>query len=217
MKNLLFALAFIIISSTTFSQVKIRPGVKMGLNMSTLTNTTQASRKGGEYAGLFVNIHLAKFYELQIETMYSNQGATIKYIDFLSPYDPLVSSYSLEDDINLQYVGLSIANKFFIVPDMGLNIIIGPSIDILVGDNYGEATPVDFALFGGIGYEFPFGLGIELRYKQGLIDIRDGYYDDNYYYYDDYNYDYNYDNDYYDGDNVLNGVIQLGVSYRFEF
>ena len=29
----------------------------------------------------------------------------------------------------------------------------------------------DFAIAGGIGYNSPFGLTIDLRYKQGLIDV----------------------------------------------
>ena len=46
-----------------------------------------------------------------------------------------------------------------------------------------------------------------MRYKQGMIDIREDYYD---YYEED-------DGDFYNGDNVLNSVIQFGVSYKFDF
>ena len=103
MKNLLFALAFVLISSTTFSQVKVRPGIKMGINFSSLTNTAQASTKGGEYAGLFVNIHLAKFYELQVEAMYSNQGAkTNNYLSYIDGFDSTINNNFIEQDFNLQ-------------------------------------------------------------------------------------------------------------------
>ena len=62
---------------------------------------------------------------------------------------------------------------------------------------------------GGIGYDFPFGLSVEARYKQGIIDYDDGFSefgDSSDPYYDD-----NYDK------NNLNGVFQIGVSYKFDF
>ena len=69
------------------------------------------------------------------------------------------------------------------------------------GDNL-EVTPIDFSLFGGIGYEFDFGLALELRYKQGLLDL-----------------DFNDDGDYGDDieKNQLNRVIQIGALYKLNF
>ena len=94
-------------------------------------------------------------------------------------------------------------------PEIGLHFILGPSLDINVSDNSnGDITPADVSFFGGIGYEFPMGLGIEARYKQGFVDVRDGYYDD-------YYYDNNYDNEYYNGNNKLNSVFQFSVYYKF--
>jgi hypothetical protein len=56
-------------------------------------------------------------------------------------------------------------------------------------------------VFGGIGYEFDFGLALELRYKQGLIDL-----------------DFN-DSGEYGGnteENQLNRVFQIGLAYKFK-
>jgi len=66
MKNLFFVVVFLIVSTTIFSQVKVLPGIKTGINFSNLTNSVHSSTKAGEYVGLFVNVYLAKFYELQL-------------------------------------------------------------------------------------------------------------------------------------------------------
>ncbi|MFD2542755.1 porin family protein [Lacinutrix gracilariae] len=203
MKKIILSLALIIASTTAFSQVTVSPGIKTGLNLANLTNVDNSKTKLGFQGGLFVNIHLANFYELQVETTYSNQGTTIEYRSHSSGFDP---GTRYEDDLNLEYISLNLANKFFPIKDLGLNFIVGPTIDILVNSGeYNDILPIDFSVFGGLGYEFPFGLGLELRYKQGLIDVRDDYYD----YYDE--------DDFYNRDNILNGVIQFGVTYKFDF
>ncbi|QRM88859.1 outer membrane beta-barrel protein [Lacinutrix sp. WUR7] len=205
MKKIILSLALIIASTTAFSQVTVSPGVKAGFNLANLSNVDESTTKLGLQGGLFVNLHLSSFYELQIETAYSSQGATFEYKE----YDFFTDNYrTVKEDLDLDYISLNIANKFFPIKDIGLNLIVGPSLDILVNsDHYNDATPIDFSLFGGIGYEFPFGLGLEVRYKQGLIDVREDYYD----YYDED------DDDFYNGDNALNGVIQFGVTYKFDF
>lgn len=208
MKKLLLAVVLITLSFPTFSQVKVRPGIRSGINASNITNHDNSERKIGFTGAMFVNIHLASFYELQPEMTYSNQGFKG---DNYSYYDPYYGDYIYVngDDISIHYLGMAIANKFYFAPDIGLHFIFGPSLEINVSDNsYNDITPVDFSLFGGIGYEFPMGLGIEARYKQGFIDVREGYYD---YYYDDYN----YDNEYYNGNNKLNSVFQFSVYYKF--
>jgi len=207
MKKIVFALACIVLTTTAFSQVKVRPGIKLGLNNSNINGMDGASSKTGFYAGAFVNVDISSFYELQLETMYSNQGATVR-VSELYVYDsgdPFFNNNDNTTDINLQYLSIGIANKFFIVKDLGLHFIVGPSIDILVDDdNFTNFTPIDLAFFGGIGYEFPFGLSIEARYKQGIIDLDDGFttFGSN-----SSGYDKNY----------LNSVIQVGAAYKFNF
>lgn len=206
-KYLLTALILIIASTSAFSQVKVRPGIKAGFNASTITNVENSSRKIGFDGGMFVNIQFAGFYQMQVETTYSNQGVSADGYDY---YEPYTDSYVYVDDgdLNLHYITLGVANKFFVAPGTGFHLIIGPSIDINVSDDdYWDITPADLSFFGGIGYEFPTGLGIEIRYKQGIIDIRDGYAD----YADDY------DMDYYNSDSKLNAALQVGLFYKFNF
>ncbi|HLV13897.1 MAG TPA: porin family protein [Xanthomarina sp.] len=206
MKNLLLVALFTALSLPIFSQVKVRPGLRMGLNASKITNTSNSERVMGLNAAMFVNIHLSGFYELQPELTYSNQGAKGEHYSYIDPYyGDLVSVKN--EDLSTHYLGMALANKFYFVKDLGLHFIVGPALEFNVSDNtHSDITPVDLSLFGGIGYEFPIGLGIEARFKQGIIDVRDGYYD---YYYDDTN------NDYYSGNNKLNSVFQFNVYYKF--
>lgn len=199
-------ICFLLISFAAFSQIKVRPGAKLGLNISNLSNLNSASSKTGLYAGAFVNIRFTRFYELQPEIGYSNQGAKIRNTSFIGPFNDIIQES--ERNLDLEYLTFGITNKFYPIKNLGLNLLVGPSMDILVGDTYNdEVLGVDLSFFGGVGYEFPFGLGLELRYKQGVIDVREDYND----YIDDT------DGDYYDDPNVLNGVIQMSATYRFSF
>lgn len=206
MKKLILSFALFTVITATFSQIKVRPGFRTGINSATFTNTDNTSRKIGINAAMFANIHFARFYELQPEFTYSNQGFKQDNYNYIEPYSGNIISVQ-GDDFNVHYVGMAVTNKFFIVPNTGLHIIVGPSIEINVSDDSNDfITPVDFSLFGGIGYEFPFGLGLEARYKQGFIDVRDSYFD----FVDET------DSDYYDN-NWLNSVFQFNVYYKFNF
>lgn len=203
MKKIFLTCTFLI-SLVTFAQVKLSPGVKLGVNSSTITNYDSASNKIGINAGTFVNIDFSDLYELQVEANYSNQGFSGNGIAFYDIYyDPEVDD---NKDVELHYVGLTLINKFFFIPDVGLHLMIGPSFDIKVADNIehnDNIAPIDFALNGGIGYEFPFGLGIEARYKRGFINVNEGHtFDSNGNYYEE---------------NYKNSVFQLGVFYKINF
>ena len=188
------------------AQVTVKPGVRAGLNLSTITNTN-ADVKADFYVGGFVAIKLAKFYTLQPEINYSRQGSKGSFEDV--SFDPVGSPTIVEKDYSLQYVSLGVMNKFTFAESF--SVLVGPTIDFRVGDNFtGVAKEnlidVDLGLCAGIGYTLPMGLTIEARYKLGLIDI----------YGDNFDYDYR-DNDYNGNyDNIrLNSVIQLGLAYTF--
>lgn len=209
MRKLILYIAVVTISATAFSQVKVRPGFRAGLNASKITNLENVNRKVGVNASMFVNLHLSRFYELQPELTYSNQGWSRDSFRYIDPYNDVTYTVNSED-VSTHYLGIALTNKFFMSPKMGLHILLGPGMEFNVSDNlpYDSITPIDLTLFGGIGYEFPFGLGLEVRYKQGLIDVRDGYYDD--YYNNGY-----YEGEYYNGKNKLNSVFQFSVFYKF--
>jgi len=213
MKNLSLIIC-LVFTSVIFAQVKVRPGFKAGLNAATVTNIEYSTTKVGFQGAMFVNIHFPKIYELQIEASYSNQG--FNQDDFTSRNIIYAGQpYRVPGkNVNIHYIGAAISNKFFFIPDVGLHFLVGPCLEINVSDNTnGDIIPVDIAFFAGIGYEFPMGLGVEARYKQGFVDVRDHFYTGSY-----YNQEYTNSNDsYYNGNNKLNSVFQLSVYYKFKF
>lgn len=189
MKKVVLTLAVALLSTVAFSQVTFSPGVRAGANFANLSDTN-GDTKTDFYFGAYGELKLGNVYALQPEINYSRQGSK-------NPGEG--------EDAEIQYVGLSLTNKFSPFKDLGLHLIIGPGIDVKVSDNlnYYDTAPLDFIFFGGIGFEFPMGLSVEARYKQGIIDVKDGFTE--------------FGGDYEEDDNWLNGVFQVGVSYKFDF
>lgn len=195
MKNCILALVFITISTAAFSQVSISPGVRAGVNSSNLTNTS-LDDKTDFYLGAFAAIKLVHFYTLQPELNYSRQGAESKFLG--------------SDDLEIQYLGISIANKFHPFKEISLSAIVGPAINIKVGDNFDnnwneDIEDFDFLIFGGLAYDFTFGLSVEARYYLGIVDIFGRNINN------DFNEDTNFDH------LRLNTIFQIGATYKFDF
>ena len=178
------------------AQVKVSPGRRGGLNVSTLTNIDDNQSKTDFYVGGLVNIKFNKYFSLQPEITYSRQGDEGRYFENGRYYS---------EKYELNYLTLGAVAKFNI-GGKGFHILGGPSLDLKVSDNYINSNPegFDLAIVGGVGYTLPNGLTFEARIKQGLIDI---------YGYDGIDYD---NNDYYYNDVILNQVFQIGISYTFK-
>lgn len=186
---------------TAQAQVSVSPGIRGGLNLSTLTNIENNSMKSDFYVGGLVAIKFNKFFTLQPELTYSRQGSKGYYYDG-SPEQNLILE---EKTYELNYITLGAVAKFNF-GGQGFHVLAGPSLDIKTSDNFREFgyDPIgtDLAFVGGIGYTLPNGLTFEARFKQGLIDI---------YGYDGIDY-----NDYYYDQVILNQVLQFGISYTFK-
>jgi len=176
----------------SFSQT--RPGIKLGWNNSDISKTT-LDTKTGIYIGGILDIEITDYYSLQPEIFYSNQGGT--------------SNSTQYGDVEIDYVSLAASNKFYVVPNKGFHFNLGVGLDINIKNNFvnffngegdDEISPFDVVVFGGIGYEFPFGLILEARYKQGTVSV------------DFFGADDLYEED---GSN-LNGVFQFGAAYKFK-
>lgn len=205
MKKIVLILVFLFALHAE-AQVTVQPGIRGGLNLSTITNTN-ADLKADFYIGGFIAIKLAGFYTLQPEINYSRQGSKVSFEDV--SFDPVVSPAKVEKDYSIQYISAGVMNKFTFAESF--NVLVGPTLDFKVGDNFtGQAKRdlggIDLGICGGIGYTLPIGLTLEARYKLGLVDIFGNTYDD-YYYNGNYN---GYDNI------KLNSVIQFGLAYTFK-
>ena len=207
MKKEFLSWVLILTSLTAFSQVKM--GVRAGLNQAKLTKSSES--KTDFYAGVLLNVHLSDFYELQPEITYSRQGGG--YYDFYNNTSGVNGNAFDESIVDLNYVSIGLTNKFFIMNDSKLHVLVGPSIDFIFENNFinlanGEGeiefTPIDFTLYLGVGYQFDFGLSIEARYKRGLLDVN----------FDEY---YNSNTGKYEDEVQLNSVFQIGASYKFDF
>ena len=185
MKKGLFTIILILFLTSTYAQVTFKPGVRLGLNIASISNTDDGS-KIDLHAGIFGELRLGGVYALQPEINYSKQGS--EHIDF-------------------NYLSIRIVNKFYILSeDTPLFISVSPGFDVNLNGNtqsysneYGAGVnfDADLSFTGGIGYDFPFGLGVEARYKKGIIDIFT-----------------NFDNQ---TKKRLNSVIQLSAYYKFDF
>ena len=184
--------------ATSQAQMKVSPGIRGGLNLSTLTNIDDNSMKSDFYVGGLIEMKFNKYFTLQPEITYSRQGSEGR--------EYYVDSDSFENTkYELNYVTLGAVAKFNF-GGQGFHVLAGPSLDIKTSDNFGrygyDPIGTDFSFVGGIGYSLPNGLTFEARFKQGLIDI---------YGYDGIDYD-----DYYYDQVILNQVLQFGISYTFK-
>lgn len=192
-------IAFVLFIGVQLSraQVRVSPGLRGGLNISTLSNIDDNESKSDFYVGGLVDIRFNKFFSLQPEITYSRQG------DKGREYLGNSNNYRYVN-YELNYITLGAVAKFNFNGG-GFHLLAGPSLDFKIDDNYINTNPEDFdlAIVGGIGYTLPNGLTFEARIKQGLVDI----------------YGYNgidYDDDYYYNDVILNQVFQIGISYTFK-
>lgn len=198
MRKLIFLLIFFSSTYNINAQVKVRPGLKSGLNVSHISNL-DLDYTSGIYAGAFAHLQFSNIYKMQLELLYSAQGGKANIIG--------------ESDLRLDYILFSMANKLFVSKNMGLHFIVGPSLELNLDSNridYDDGewnwngdspTRFDIALFGGIGYEFKFGLMLEARYKQGFLDVA--------------NFVNNLDDDL--NDKSLNSMFQIGAAYKFDW
>lgn len=171
------------------AQIEVNPGVRAGLNLSSFTNTDEGKSLADFYLGGFAEIDFSQVYKLQPELNYSRQG----------------SSSDSGNDVKIQYLSFTVANKIFPSKNNGFHFVAGPSLAFKVGDDgFGalseELESIDLLFFGGIGYEFPMGLGVEARYNLGLIDI----------------FGSNVGETVEIDDIILNKFFQIGVTYEFD-
>ena len=166
MKNL-FLLCIVLVSSSVFSQSlfdRLHFGVKAGGNYSDFSNANfDTEGLPGFHAGAIIAFDINEKWSVQEDFLFSTQGAKIK------------GGISDGKDLKLSYVSVPIVLKY--KTSFGLYFEAGPQVGILASEDFKELTNDDFAekidagMVGGIGYQFPNGLGIGARYYYGLTDI----------------------------------------------
>lgn len=199
MKKAVLSIIFLSLYTVVFAQKKVSFGVRGAANIANISNT-DLEPKIGPYIGGLVHVRFSEFYALQPELGYSNQGGD--------------APRGFDDGVDVHYLSLAVTNNFFI-KNSGFHFIISPSLDFDIDDspisiandnNDNDFTFLDMSIGLGFGYQFKSGLSIDLRYKQGAIDVfSDGFW------FDFVDLDDEYEN------NQLNNLFQLGLTYKFNY
>src|SRR5690554_3335398 len=126
MKKLIFAILLLFTGlATVKAQVSFKPGIRGGANFSKITQT-ESDYKTDFYVGIFGELKLGRFYSLQPEINYSNQGGanmTVSYYDYNQGQDVVQKK-----DITFSYVSIGLVNKLNL--PSGVNFHLGPTFDI---------------------------------------------------------------------------------------
>ncbi|PTT03833.1 hypothetical protein DBR27_10085 [Flavobacterium sp. HMWF030] len=193
-------IAFFLFASIMSAQVTFKPGLRAGASFSNFSNI-RSDYKTDFYVGGFGEIKLTKFYTLQPEITYSQQGAdNVKTIIRYNNGQDVIESRNLEID----YLSLAMINKFTF--NGGFQLQVGPTLDFRIQDNLlYQKSDVDLAFIMGIAYKLKSGLTFEARFKKGLVDVLDSDI-----------YESSRDNDeFWLADYNTNISFQLGISYPF--
>ena len=168
MKNLLTLLLFTTITAAHAQGLDF--GVKLGFNFANVDGIEDFEQRTGLSAGFFAGARLGDKLGLQVDALYSQQGAEVG-----QTYSDIVQ------DFNLDYISIPVVVKYYITEN--LNIHAGPQIGILLNDetsvvgqvfdNIGTDS-VDWLGTLGLGLDLPLGLRAEARYSFGLKRVVDG-------------------------------------------
>lgn len=179
-KALIIVLLTLLANFGAHAQVTFRPGIRGGLNFSHFTDqnkqntgytnafyynangdftpgTYKLTSKTDFYVAFYGALKLSRFYTLQPEIDYSNQGGYMEGSD------------GSKTKLNVSYLSFPIINKFTFGDKF--NIHFGPTVDFVVDKNFDVDTDVDFGFTLGAGYNFTKNFGVEARVKKGLLSV----------------------------------------------
>ncbi len=159
MKKAAILVIFFFISTSVFSQ-EIDLGIKLGSNFATISDAENGpSSKTGIQAGVFARMKLGEKTAIQVDVLYSQQGADFNVGKF-----------------DLTYVNVPVVFKYYVLGKF--NVQAGPQFGILVEDSIKnldseilEAESSDISGIIGLGYDLPLGLRVDGRYNFGFTDI----------------------------------------------
>lgn len=159
MKKLAVVVVVLFISATGLSQ-EFDLGVKVGSNFATISDAENGpSSKTGIQAGVFAGMKLSEKAAIQVDLLYSQQGAEFNVGEF-----------------DLTYVNIPVVLKFYVFRKF--NIQVGPQFGVLVDDTIKdlpseifEAESSDISGIVGFGYDLPLGLRVDGRYNFGFTDV----------------------------------------------
>ena len=189
-KSLLLLAAFLMLGTAAKAQQweGWSYGLKGGLNFANVTGDDNGKMKFSFNLGAFAEYRINDFIGIQPELVYSRQGAYEK--------NSGVKSWA-----RMNYLNIPILAKLYVLEN--LSVDLGPQVGILLnskakwkegGESGKRDIPdmkgADISFAMGLSYRIDYNWDVNFRYNLGLTDINKN------------------------GDGK-NGVIQLGVGYRF--
>jgi|GEM_PF-538917 len=156
----------------SYAQVTIRPGFRAGANFSRITGTYYDSRTDF-YFGALGEIKFSKFFFLQPEIGFSRQGAKGDVYRQPAPGSGNINKEELwfRKNIEANYITMGATAKFALSPEF--RFLVGVSGEQALEQFEPMRHDVDMAALMGVEYKFPFGLGMEVRLKRGMLDMID--------------------------------------------
>lgn len=215
-KITLTLLGLVAFSTSALAQQEVKFGPKAGVNFANLNGDVEDNKMLiGFHVGAFAEIKFNDKFAIQPEIVYSAQGTKMDYSETL-----MGITYSTETDTKINYINVPIMAKYYIVPSFAVEA--GPYVGFVASANSkgsstvagvtteydedfkDEINTVDFGLGFGASYNMDNGFFIGARYNLGLTTV---------------------DKDYtetvggiqvnVEAANIKNGVIQVGVGYKF--
>ncbi|MCU0350817.1 MAG: PorT family protein [Flavobacterium sp.] len=154
MKKLIFTIVLSMSGIGAFAQ-DIDFGVKAGVNFANFSGKNNSSETTtGFYLGGFAEIDISEKFQVQPELLYSSEGASFKVGD----NDPTVS-----------FLRLPIMAKYMIYEN--LDLVAGPQLGVMLDDKNFDFNTFDLGLGTGLAYELDNGLGFDLRYNFGFMNL----------------------------------------------
>ncbi|MEG0724739.1 MAG: porin family protein [Mucinivorans sp.] len=157
-RTIIVLLALISISLTSQAQ-GFYGGVRAGLNLSSLTKTSGAKVVARANVGGFLGVQFATVAAIQLEALYSFQGAKLDI-------------EGVRSDLQLDYLKIPIMAKVYLIK--GFNVEAGVSFNILTSALMnGNATKgyqgFDFSIPVGLAYQFGRHIEVGVRYDISLV------------------------------------------------
>lgn len=198
MKKIYTIAAIFAIGFSANAQQEVKYGPKAGVNFATVSNVENSKMLTGFYVGAVAEIKFNDKFSVQPELVYSAQG--VKQ-EFSETFMGVTMSY--KNTTKLDYINIPILAKYYIVE--GFSVEAGPQFSFLVkaeDKSEGQKEDIkkytnsfDFGIGAGLAYDLANGFFANARYNFGLSDIakekENG------------------------SKSVKNGVIQVGVGYKF--
>lgn len=162
-------------------------GVKAGMNISSISNSTGLKSKVGLNAGVFLNAPIAATFSIQPELLYNMKGG---------------KGDNNTGSLNLDYISLPVMFQYNATPMFYLEA--GPEFSLLLSakgkgggltvDVKDQLNTFDLGIGLGAGYYVIPSLAITARYVAGVTDIVKNN----------------------TGDSSRNNVFQVGLAYKFK-